>query len=572
MARKSRKNKEEIEIREIIPEIQKTQKVKVGGYARLSSDQNESDSIETQMLMIKQFVNGHPEMEIEEFYSDEGFSGTNFERPDFHRMMADARFGKIDCIIIKDFSRFGRNYIEAGYYMETVLPRLGIRLISINDRFDSAREEDRNGISVPIKNLINSMYASDVSKKISKSVELHHKIGDAKYRTSTYGFFLNREVNSLEVDPVSSKYVKLIFFWYASGISLHDIANRLNQAGILIPSAYKEQYSERKSASLSGEWTSTTLSMILKNHAYIGCKVNGKQKTSLVEKIDHIVQPKENWYIHENSHPAFIDKALFERVYDSLESYRKKYNENCRQAKLLHSQYQNTFKRKIVCAHCGKTMTYVRKNKGMSQYGYQEAYYTCSQKKDDECRQVVYEDYMKTVVLDQIKEMFKYVCAQKDVISSLRDGRNEKSALLSYEKMLVNQKKKEADCDNLLLNLYKDLSDEVISPDEYKELSAKYTNDKQSIQEKIKRLSQTVYKMKKWIDAFEDLGKSLGDLLSEDTNCQVIIDDLVEKVIVSNDGKIEIVLKCADVIERFNSLLRGGLYEENSNILTPVFG
>ena len=566
MARKSRKNKEEIEIRERVLEIQKERKIKVGGYVRLSSDQNDSDSIDMQILMIKQFVYDHPEMEIEDFYADEGFSGTNFSRPDFIRMMNDAKYGKIDCIIVKDFSRFGRYYIEAGYYLETVLPHLGIRFISINDRFDSNREEDRNGISAPIKNLINSMYASDISKKIVKSVELHHQIGDAKYRTSVYGYFLNREENQLEIDPTASKYVKLIFYWYSKGYSTHEIASKLNAAEVLIPSKYKEQYSERKSTSKYNKWTSTSVGGILKNQVYIGNKVNGKQKTRLSEKMDHYLTLKEEWYIHENAHEQIISSELFQKVNDKLDACRSKYIESCENTRPLNCNYKNSFSRKIVCGSCGRTMTYIRKHKGESAYGFQEAYYTCSQKKDDECRQVVYEDYIKTVVLDQIKEMFKYVCGQKNVISSLREGTNDKSVLLSYEKMLVNQKKKEADYDNLLMNLYKDLADEVIDSDEYKELSGKYQQEKQSIQKIIKQTNESIYKMRKWIDAFEDLGKKLSEYFGVDCNSQVIIDELVDKVIVSADSKIELVLNCSDVIERLNSLL-GDENETNSHIL-----
>jgi DNA invertase Pin-like site-specific DNA recombinase len=129
--------------------------------------------------MIRQFLKDYPDMELEEIYCDEGYSGTNFVRPDFARLMQDIRSGRIECIIVKDFSRFGRNYIEAGYYLETVLPHLGVRFISINDRFDSAREEDRYGMAFPIKNMVNAMYAIDVSKKIVKGVELHNQLGDA---------------------------------------------------------------------------------------------------------------------------------------------------------------------------------------------------------------------------------------------------------------------------------------------------------------------------------------------------------------------------------------------------------
>ena len=569
MARKSRKNIEQREIKERIPEILSERKTKVGGYVRLSSDQYETDSIDTQILMIRQYVNDHPEFEIADIYSDEGYTGTNFVRPEFARLISDIRAGKIECVIVKDFSRFGRNYIEAGYYLETVFPHLGVRFISINDRFDSSREEDRSGITLPIKNLINAMYAQDVSKKIVKGVELRNQTGTTKYRTTTYGYLLDRENNKLVVDPVASRFVKLIFKWYLMGYSTLQIANKLNAAEVLIPNVYKEQITNRRSSSKYGLWTNTAVGFILKNPTYTGDKVNGRQKTRLLEKIDHEKVEPDEWSVHPNDHEAIIDREQFNTVKEKMDNYTKKFRQNRNEVAPLGAAFKNVFSKRVICGDCGKVMLYHRKNNGSNRYGFQTAYYTCSESKNAPCRNVVYEDYLKTVVLDQIKNLIKYVAGQREMIGKLREGRNEKSVLHSNEKKMIHLKKKEADLDNLMLNLYKDLADEIIDGEEYKLLNKKYLNEKKLVEEEIKRVNEEIFKMRRWIDSFENLGEKFNELLSDSVDSQAIIDELIENVCVSSMGEIEITFKCQDIIERFRELA-GEEYEEDSSIPETV--
>jgi DNA invertase Pin-like site-specific DNA recombinase len=571
MARKSRKNIEQVEIKERIPEIQNERKVKVGGYVRLSSDQYDNDSIDTQILMIRQFLKDYPDMELEEIYCDEGYSGTNFVRPDFARLMQDIRSGRIECIIVKDFSRFGRNYIEAGYYLETVLPHLGVRFISINDRFDSAREEDRDGMAVPIKNMVNAMYAIDVSKKIVKGVELHNQLGDAKYRTSTYGYLLDRKNNTLVVDPDASRYVRLIFAWFLMGYSARTIAERLDFMGVPIPNVYKEQFSKRRSTSKTGKWTHAAICFILRNPTYVGDKVHGKLRTRLVEHIDHERTMPEDWVVHHDSHEPIIDRRSFALAQERLDGYRDKFRQNRIEVAPLGEAFKNSFSGRVICKDCGAVMWYHRKSNGKSRYGFQSAYYTCSEKKNAPCRNVVYEDYLKAIVLDQIKCLIQFVVGQKELISSLREGRSEKSVLLSNEKKLIHLKKKEADFDDLILNLYKDLADGVIDENDYKVLNGRYLTEKSQVQEEIKKVNETVFRMRKWIDTFENLGKKLNEYIAASVDSQVLIDELIERVFVSKDDSIEIVFKCDDVIKRFLSLA-GDESEEYCNLSETVAG
>ena len=565
MARKSRKTATHIEIKEQVTEAQKERTIKAGGYVRVSSDQNDNNSIETQILMIKQYVKDHPSLELVDIYSDDGYSGTNFVRPDFERLMRDIYTGKVECIIVKDLSRFGRNYIEAGYYLETVLPNLNVRFISINDRFDTAREEDRVGMALPIKNMVNAMYAIDVSKKIVKNVELHQKLGDAKYSTTTYGYLLNQDSSGFIADPVASRYVKLIFHWYLMGYSPDRIAERLNIAGVLPPGVYKAQVTSRRPKSKSGQWSSTVVRNILDNPTYIGAKVHGKQRTRLVDHVDHKRTDRSEWTIHYGNHEPIIDQKIYELAQEKLSRLSARCKENRINAAPLGEMFKNSLAKRVVCKDCGAVMQYIRKPQTKTRSGFVAAYYTCSDRKKAPCRNIVYEDYLKTIVLDQIKNLVRYFGDQKDGISALKGGRNEKSVLLSTEKKLIHMKKKEADLDDLILNLYKDLAKGIINEKEYKELNEHYLKEKEDVKDRIKDLNETVFKMRRQIDAFENLGTKIIGYLDDSVDSQTLIDELVERVYVSEDGSIEIVFKCNDIIENY-MYLAGEKNEEYSNV------
>ena len=200
MGRPSRRKKQnEISLipRENIP----APSINVGAYIRLSVETDDDTSVETQLEMISDYITKQRNMILQDTYIDNGYTGTNFDRPEFQRMMQDVQTGKIQCIVVKDLSRFGRNFLEAGYYIETLLPKLNVRLIAINDDFDSSRKRDQDAISVPIKNMVNEMYARDYSKKVSKVNEIRRKSGNYTIETSVYGYAIDKERNVFIVNP-----------------------------------------------------------------------------------------------------------------------------------------------------------------------------------------------------------------------------------------------------------------------------------------------------------------------------------------------------------------------------------
>lgn len=191
-------------------------------------DNEDNESMETQIALVQDFINRSSELNYVDTYFDNGFTGTNFKRPAFTRLMNDVRQKKIKCIVVKDLSRFGRNYLEAGYYIETVFPFLGIRLIAVNDHFDSTRKEDMESMALPIRNMVNTMYAKDISKKVWSSLQRKKEAGYAVGSDAPFGYIRNPVTKRNEIDPETAFYVQLIFQWALMGVAIYEIARRMD--------------------------------------------------------------------------------------------------------------------------------------------------------------------------------------------------------------------------------------------------------------------------------------------------------------------------------------------------------
>ena len=285
MARKSRKNRNvESNIQTV---VKKENLLDTAAYIRLSVENGGNETDETlvvQQMLVERFIEEHPDLRLEEVYIDNGFTGTNFERPGFMRLMEDVRSGKVQCIVVKDLSRFGRDYLETGYYLETILPKLNVRFIAITDDYDSSRKEDRENISVPIKNMVNAMYAKDMSKKILAAKEAQKRNGNITLSKVAFGYVRSEDKTRQVVDETVAPVVRMIFQWTLLGVSKREIADRLNLLGIATPG----QKEKRKIARVPLEetkWNGGTVRKILENPTYTGDIVTGKLKQSLYKGV-----------------------------------------------------------------------------------------------------------------------------------------------------------------------------------------------------------------------------------------------------------------------------------------------
>ena len=358
MARKSRKAA-------IVPEKPQRPALKIWRaalYIRLSVEFNgkKGDSLETQRQIMEAYIALCPDIEIAEVYTDNGVTGRTFEREAFQRMLGDVEKGKIDCIVVKDLSRLGRNTIDTGYYIEKYFPLHGVRFIAVNDQFDSEDSENSgNHLIVPLKNMINEAYAADISKKVRAQQNQAMRDGKFVGARPPYGYRKDPDnCHHLLVNEDTAPVVRQIFQWIAEGVALNEVIKRLNTSGVLSPGAYQASIGLVKSKRFvgGGNWNAWGVSRLLTNTVYTGDMVQGKHTN-----VGHKQAPTkpEDWIVVRNTHEPIISRELFERV----QSIRRQTVENAKASDEKKNPYtENIFRGRIFCGHCGRPLNRHRDN------------------------------------------------------------------------------------------------------------------------------------------------------------------------------------------------------------------
>ncbi|MDL2272969.1 recombinase family protein [Oscillospiraceae bacterium OttesenSCG-928-G22] len=322
-------------------------------YARLSSEDREALSLDNQILMVRNYIEATPDLALCGEFSDNGLTGTNFQRPGFESLMDEVRRGKINCIVVKDLSRFGRDYVEAGNFLEIIFPQLGVRFISIGDNYDSFDPRCKGkGMSVALKNMINSFYAKDISQKIRSAFAVKSANGEFAGKVAPFGYAKAAgNKNKLVVDEDAAEAVRMIFRWKLDGMGVHQITRRLTHEGIPNPGHYryikgihKEKRYEQPQA-----WDVTVVKDILENIVYLGHLAMGKTRTVGGKQLP---VPKEEWKITENTHPAIISQADFDAVEKQLRQARNKHDACNRHQREPLPEY--ILEGLAFCADCGR--------------------------------------------------------------------------------------------------------------------------------------------------------------------------------------------------------------------------
>lgn len=303
------------------------QKYKVAGYIRLSKEdkiKDESNSVTNQKLIITSFVERNEDLELIDFYIDDGYSGTTFDRPEYKRMLKDIVEGKVNTIIVKDLSRFGRNHIESDNYIENILPGYNVRFISIIDEIDSLKNPKFvSSIAVPLKNLMNDQYARDISEKVRSTLKIKQLNGEFIGVTAPYGYIKDpKDKHKFLIDKNISHIIKKIFDMIIDGKSRKQVADFLNDNDILTPSEYLK-INTNKDMTVMKKWNSEMVNSILRNENYTGTLFQGK-KRKLNYRVDKKINiDKENWIVTENHHEAIISKEKFDKVQEILDRKSK---------------------------------------------------------------------------------------------------------------------------------------------------------------------------------------------------------------------------------------------------------
>lgn len=362
MARVSRKNG----VSESPPKGQKQTVFRTALYVRLSVEDNgktDADSIENQELLLRNYLAERPYLELKEVYADNGYTGTDFERPAFHRMIGDVRKGRIDCIVVKDFSRLGRNYVETGEYLERIFPFLGIRFISVSDDYDSSSANAGEKLAATLKNLINDMYAKDISKKICSTMKNKRLRGDYIGNYAPYGYLKDENNRSrLVIDHEIAPIVVEIFELRAKGIGFETICRILNEKGYPSPGRLRYECGIITNNNKNGSelpWNRHVLKDLLVNVAYIGNLAQGRSSQCLYKGEKYHWTKEADWDVVEGTHEPIISMELWNKVQEintkASSDVKKSFG---RYAHL--PKRPNPYGSVLRCADCGRVMKYVR--------------------------------------------------------------------------------------------------------------------------------------------------------------------------------------------------------------------
>lgn len=560
MARKSRKNMM-LQENTALPDKEKKVLFKAGLYARLSHETEENierGTIETQMELMKNYVKDHEDIVIEEEYYDASFTGTNFERPDFQRMLEDAKTGRINCIIVKDLSRLGRNYVEMGNYIERVFPFLNVRFIAVTDDFDSFRPG--TDLMMPLKNIVNEFYAKDISKKVSTAHRRKWTTDEYMCGFAPYGYLKSKtEKNRIVVDEATAGNVRLIYKLFLEGKGYTPIAKYLNEQGIMSPLMYLKSLGYQLNVKTNGVWTKTTVKSILTNQAYIGSAVHGKVVIEKYNNIPlHATDPSE-WVIVENTHEPLVDKETFEKAQERVKEISDAYF--AKEFTKHPPNEMNLLKGKIVCGDCGKGMR-------LSPRTTKSYVYFCGTFSDGinpACsRHKIDQEEVNKAVFAQISNHMRCCIDALKVIRELNARSSGLKKYDVYEKAITRQRRELEKVNRKFSELYGDYSEHLINESEYLTLKQQYLLKSEALKKEIDNLlvSQNLYSKNYKID--EDWENLINKYLKCRKLNQELADAFVDKVQVFEDGRISVNLVYDDCLEELlqvKNKREGDLYE-----------
>jgi len=491
MARKSRKV---VSANENIEYSEKalTSTVRTAVYARMSLEDkvnSESTSIETQIYMLEKYVKDRPYFDHYKTYVDNGFTGTNFERPEFTNMINDIKRGKFDCIIVKDVSRLGRNYLEAGAYLENIFPMFQIRFISVNDNYDSSDPAcKRDGLSLPLKNLINEAYSKDLSRKLGTAFRTKQKNGEFIGAYAPYGYLKSKEsCNKLVIDEEAAPIVRRIFDMKIKGMSDLAIARQLNEEDIASP--FKHRYEQglvtnEKYAILL--WKPGAISDILKNKTYLGHMVQGVHRKSLYHNEKSRRVPETEWVIVENTHVAILRKEIFDEVQEILTMRKIKYFE------LLSDSpkgIENKLRGIAVCGHCNhKLLITHSSSKSATNYYYRCPKYLDTGEKGCVHKSIRVED-LEDAVYSCINIHMKIFLDCKKTIARLNQTKEAKEKVSSLDYEITEIRRQISRMSKLAGNLYEDYSEHLLTESEYLYTKEKYKSDSEALSARLNEMN-----------------------------------------------------------------------------------
>lgn len=482
--------------------MKKQQHYKAALYCRLSVDDGNfggSVSIETQKILLEQYCKDHKITDYK-FYCDDGCSGTNFDRPSFKKMLSDIDEGKINLVIVKDLSRFGRNYVEAGMYVQRFTDS-NIRFIAADDNYDSLVNSD--DLLFPIKNVVNEMYARDVSKKTKAAKKAKARAGQFIGSKAPFGYKIDpNDRHHLIIDNPASEVVRRIFRLASEGIGYNKMAKSFREEKVLTPIAYfnlnNPDYFKSDYWRKEFDWHVTSIRAILDNEVYLGRLVYGKQRNKSMKSKEKVRNPKDEWIVVENCHEPIITQELWNKVHKIL-------NAKHRPAKTGEVQM---FAGLLYCSDCGHALTYSqRKRKDGSYHGAYSCWmYKTHGKEYCASHYITFDNIYNLVLIDIQRNLFRYR-QDTDKFKSLLSRKYQSDSEKQAKQLKSDYERKQKRCeelDKIISRLYEDNVLGRISDERYESMSQSYESEQAEIRRLLPELKSQINELKKQSDCADN--------------------------------------------------------------------
>lgn len=502
---------------------------------------SESNSIGNQRELIRAYIHEQQDIELYDIYVDDGFSGSNFDRPEFKRMMSDVEAGRVNCVIVKDLSRFGRDYIESGRYIQKVFPALGVRFIALTDHYDSIHADaGESGIVLPVKNFINDSYCRDISTKVKSQLEVKRKNGECIAPFALYGYRkAEYNKNQLVIDEYAADIVRKIFEWKMDGMAVSAIAEKLNGLGVLSPKEYKKSIGSNYKGGFSGAvksmWSSSTVKRILTNEVYLGHLIQGKTEKINYKLKKSVEKPKEDWVKVENTHEAIISQDNFQIVQNLLKV-------DSRVSPV--SEKNSLFAGVIFCGDCGEQM--IRR---VNRYkDTQKVYYICSTKNRGEgcTRHSIEEEKLKRIMLESIRRYANYFLEEKRVFEKSLELETNFEAIVHYDTEIARLKQEQDKYYSLCSGLYEDLKSGIISKEEFERLHGEFKRTATEFEDAQKKQETMIKELFKNGVISAGRLKTMQDCAELKEIDRHTLCSMVKEILVYEEQRIEIVFYYTD--------------------------
>ena len=510
-------------------------------YCRLSKDDgtnNESMSISTQKTMLKDYAKRNGFLNCQ-FYVDDGYSGTNYDRPAFRQLIEDIQDGEVSTLITKDLSRLGRNYLETGTYIEVFFPNHDVRYIAINDGVDSIDNAQMD--ITPFRNIINEMYAKDTSRKIKSALHARRMQGKYMATTAPFGYQKDeKDHNHLVIDEVTAPIVELIFSIAEEGVGLHTICNRLRKAKVIKPSFYKKEMFERYTdEEKMYDWDTAYVSKILHDPVYAGNLTVAERPTKTMRSKKRQYIPYAEREVIYGTHEPIIEQSRWNTVQKILESRPPVIGESS-------SGYDNIFRGVIKCADCGSAMLAKVEQKRKRNNVLDKTFYCCTKyrkfgKEGCSSHTIEARTVHEVVLADIQKHAGQALTDRKAMVTEIAERLNlQLSADREQQKKELRQcKQRVSEIENLYAKLYEDLTRELITEKRFQMLSARYDSEQEELTAKIKELEKSAIADKEQLSSIEHFAEQISGYAGITELNFKIINQLIEKILVSEPVEVD---------------------------------